>query len=64
VTSIIVTHDIEGALGISDRVALLERGHIRFVGTPREFRDSDDPIVGGFLGRDVELESVNELETV
>jgi phospholipid/cholesterol/gamma-HCH transport system ATP-binding protein len=64
VTSIIVTHDIEGALGISDRVALLERGHIRFVGTPREFRDSDDPIVGGFLGRDVALESVNELETV
>lgn len=64
VTSIIVTHDIEGALGISDRVALLERGHIRFVGTPAEFRDSDDPIVGGFLGRAVEPESVNELETV
>lgn len=64
VTSIIVTHDIEGALGISDHVALLERGHIRFVGTPAEFRDSDDPIVGGFLGRVVEPESVNELETV
>jgi phospholipid/cholesterol/gamma-HCH transport system ATP-binding protein len=64
VTSIIVTHDIEGALGISDRVALLERGHIRFVGAPAEFRASDDPIVGGFLGRDVAMESVNELETV
>ncbi|HSJ23475.1 MAG TPA: ATP-binding cassette domain-containing protein [Longimicrobiales bacterium] len=64
VTSIIVTHDIEGALGISDHVALLERGHIRFVGTPLEFRESDDPIVGGFLGRVVEPETVNELETV
>jgi phospholipid/cholesterol/gamma-HCH transport system ATP-binding protein len=64
VTSIIVTHDIEGALGISDRVALLEGGKIRFVGTPMEFRESDDPVVGGFLGHDVELESINTLETV
>jgi phospholipid/cholesterol/gamma-HCH transport system ATP-binding protein len=64
ITSIIVTHDIEGALGISDRVALLERGHIRFVGTPQEFRESTDPIVGAFLGHDVDIESVNELETV
>jgi phospholipid/cholesterol/gamma-HCH transport system ATP-binding protein len=64
ITSIIVTHDIEGALGISDRVALLENGTIRFVGTPLEFRESNDPIVGGFLGRDVELESINTLETV
>lgn len=64
VTSIIVTHDIEGALGICDHVALLERGHIRFTGTPLEFRESDDPIVGAFMGREVEIESVNELETV
>jgi phospholipid/cholesterol/gamma-HCH transport system ATP-binding protein len=64
VTSIIVTHDIEGALGIADRVALLERGHIRFVGTPALFRESTDPIVGGFLGRAVEPETVNELETI
>jgi phospholipid/cholesterol/gamma-HCH transport system ATP-binding protein len=64
VTSIVVTHDIEGALGISDRVALLERGHLRFVGTPDEFRASADPIVGGFLGREVEPETVNELETI
>jgi phospholipid/cholesterol/gamma-HCH transport system ATP-binding protein len=63
VTSIIVTHDIEGALGIADRVALLERGHIRFAGTPAEFRESRDPIVGAFLGRAVAAETVNELET-
>jgi phospholipid/cholesterol/gamma-HCH transport system ATP-binding protein len=64
VTSIIVTHDIEGALGIADRIALLERGHVRFVGTPLEFRESTDPIVSGFMGHDVDMESVNELETV
>jgi len=53
VTSIIVTHDIEGALLISDRVALLDRGRIRFVGTPDQFRASDDVLVRAFLERDV-----------
>lgn len=53
VTSIIVTHDIEGALPISDRVAMLDHGQIRFVGTPDEFRQSRDPLVRAFLERDV-----------
>ena len=53
VTSIIVTHDIEGALPISDRVAMLDRGEIRFVGTPDDFRRSRDPLVRAFLERDV-----------
>src|SRR5204862_4364170 len=34
VTSIVVTHDVEGGLSISDRVALLEGGKLRFLGTP------------------------------
>ena len=53
VTSIIVTHDIEGTLPISDRVALLDQGRIRFVGTSDEFRASDDPLVRAFIERDV-----------
>ena len=53
VTSIIVTHDIEGALPISDRVALLDHGRIRFVGTPEQFRASDDLLVRAFIERDV-----------
>src|SRR3954471_9196076 len=53
VTSIIVTHDIEGTLPISDRVALLDQGRIRFVGTPDEFRASDDELVRAFIERDV-----------
>jgi phospholipid/cholesterol/gamma-HCH transport system ATP-binding protein len=51
VTSIIVTHDIEGALPISDRVAMLDKGRIRFVGTPNEFRESDDQLVRAFMER-------------
>jgi phospholipid/cholesterol/gamma-HCH transport system ATP-binding protein len=51
VTSIIVTHDIEQALEISDRVALLNLGKLRFVGTPAAFRASSDPVVRAFADR-------------
>ena len=53
ITGIIVTHDIEGALPITDRVALLDQGRIRFQGTPDEFRNSQDTLVRAFLERDV-----------
>lgn len=51
VTSIVVTHDIEGALEMSDRVALLDSGKLRFVGTPDEFRRSTEPLVMAFADR-------------
>ena len=51
VTSIVVTHDIEGALEMSHRVALLDNGKLRFVGTPGEFRKSDVPLVMAFADR-------------
>ena len=51
VTSIVVTHDIEQALEISDRVALLNLGKLRFVGTPAAFRASSDPVVRAFADR-------------
>jgi phospholipid/cholesterol/gamma-HCH transport system ATP-binding protein len=51
VTSVLVTHDIEQALEISNRVALLEHGKLRFVGTPAEFRASTDPVVKAFADR-------------
>ncbi|MSR23213.1 MAG: ATP-binding cassette domain-containing protein [Gemmatimonadetes bacterium] len=51
VTSVIVTHDIEGGLEMCDRVAMLDGGTLRFVGTPEAFRGSHDPIVKAFLDR-------------
>ena len=51
VTSIVVTHDVEGALEISNHVALLTQGRIRFVGTPEAFRASADPLVRAFVDR-------------
>lgn len=51
VTSVIVTHDIEGGLLMCHRVAMLEGGKIRFCGTPEEFRKSPDPVVQAFVDR-------------
>jgi phospholipid/cholesterol/gamma-HCH transport system ATP-binding protein len=51
VTSLLVTHDIEGGLEICDRVAMLDGGRLRFCGTPAEFRSSSDPVVRAFVDR-------------
>ncbi len=47
-TAVIVTHDVTEALVASDRVALLDKGHMHFQGTPAEFIASTDPVVTSF----------------
>jgi phospholipid/cholesterol/gamma-HCH transport system ATP-binding protein len=49
VTSIIVTHDMRSVFKIADRVAMLYRGKIHFLGTPDELSASLDPIVQDFI---------------
>ena len=49
VTAIVVTHDMASAYLISDRIAMLHEGSIRFVGTPDDVRATDDPVVKGFV---------------
>lgn len=49
VTSVVVTHDMRSAYTIGDRLCLLHRGKVRFVGTPEEIRASDDPLVRQFI---------------
>jgi phospholipid/cholesterol/gamma-HCH transport system ATP-binding protein len=51
VTSVIVTHDIEGGLLICNRVAMLSGGKLRFCGSPDEFRESENPFVRAFADR-------------
>ena len=51
VTSLLVTHDVEGGLEICDRVAMLDGGKLRFCGTPGEFRSCPDPVVRAFIDR-------------
>jgi phospholipid/cholesterol/gamma-HCH transport system ATP-binding protein len=47
-TAVVVTHDIQQALAVSDRLALLESGRIYFQGTPSEFAGSEDSLVQRF----------------
>ncbi|MGK7310601.1 MAG: ABC transporter ATP-binding protein [Candidatus Longimicrobiales bacterium M2_2A_002] len=49
VTSLVVTHDMTSAYRVADRIAMLYEGRIRFVGTPEEIQNADDPIVKGFI---------------
>lgn len=49
VTSIVVTHDLQGALSIGDRIALLSAGHIVEFTTPENFIHSRVPEVRQFL---------------
>ncbi len=61
VTSVLVTHDVEGALDLSDRIALLDSGRIRFEGTPEEFRKSNEPMVRAFADRQVAANAAMEM---
>lgn len=49
VASVVVTHEIRSAFHISNRVALLHRGEIVFMGTPEEMIASEDDYVREFL---------------
>lgn len=48
-TSVIVTHDVDSAFNLADRIAVLSDGRIRALGTPEELRSSPDPGVQQFL---------------
>lgn len=49
VTGVVITHDMDSAFRISDRIAMLYDGRNRFEGTPDEIRATDDPVVRGFV---------------
>jgi phospholipid/cholesterol/gamma-HCH transport system ATP-binding protein len=48
-TTIIVTHDLNFALYLSDRIAMMHRGEIVETGTPDQIRASNNPIVQRFI---------------
>ena len=48
-TTIIVTHDLNFALYLSDRIAMMHQGEIVETGTPEQIRASSNPIVKRFI---------------
>ena len=49
ITSVVVTHDLQGALLTADRIAMLTKGRFVEVSDPKTFVASDQPVVRGFL---------------
>jgi phospholipid/cholesterol/gamma-HCH transport system ATP-binding protein len=49
-TAVVVSHDVPDIFFISNRILILDKGHIPFQGTPMEFEQADHPVVRQFLG--------------
>jgi phospholipid/cholesterol/gamma-HCH transport system ATP-binding protein len=49
VTSVVISHDIEGSFKMGDRIAMLHNGRIQAAGTPEEIKSSADPAVRQFI---------------
>jgi len=49
VTSVAITHDMQSAYKISDRIAMLYKGEIQEIGTPDQIRSTNNPIVRQFI---------------
>ena len=49
VTSVAITHDMQSAYKISDRIAMLYKGEIQEIGTPDQIRSTTNPIVRQFI---------------
>ena len=51
-TTVYVTHDQVEAMGLGDRIAVMDRGKVRQVGTPQQvYEDPVDTFVATFLGQ-------------
>lgn len=58
VTSLVITHDMDSAYRVSDRIAMLYDGRVLEEGTPDEIRQTETTIVKGFVeGRPELVES-------
>jgi phospholipid/cholesterol/gamma-HCH transport system ATP-binding protein len=53
VTSIVVTHDLESAYAVTDRLALLSHGRIALTGAKKEFKASTNKEVRDFIAKKI-----------
>jgi phospholipid/cholesterol/gamma-HCH transport system ATP-binding protein len=49
VTSVVISHDMAGAMQIADRIFVLSKGRVAASGTPRELSDGDNQIVAEYI---------------
>ncbi|MBR0649609.1 ATP-binding cassette domain-containing protein [Roseomonas terrae] len=59
VTTIMVTHDQEEAMSVSDRIVVMSRGRIEQIGSPAEiYTQPATPFVASFVGHSSRIEAV------
>lgn len=65
VTTIVVSHDRDLALTISDRIAIIHQGKLRAVEKPNELKASQDQIIRDFLNPQIDIRNprFKQLET-
>ena len=56
-TLVVVTHELESAFAIADRMLMLDAGVVRIQGTPAEVKASADPRVRQFFDRKADADS-------
>ena len=62
ITSVVVTHDLSTAFGVSDRIVLLNKGRVAYIGTPSDVKTTKDEFVRSFIeGRVAAYEDVRSL---
>jgi len=62
ITSVVVTHDLSTAFGVSDRIVLLNKGRVAYIGTPSDVKTTKDELVRSFIeGRVAAYEDVRSL---
>jgi len=49
VTSVVISHDMNSVFRTAHRVAMLYDGEFRLIGTPDDFKKSDDPVIRQFV---------------
>ncbi len=55
---VVVTHELESAFKIADRMTVLDRGEILFIGTPEEIRASTNDRIQKILNREPDSEAI------
>ena len=62
VTIVVVTHELESAFKIADRITVLGDGHVLMTGTVEEVQNSDNEVIQDMLNRRPRDEAINAEE--
>ena len=63
VTSVVVTHDMNSAFKVADRIVMLHKGKLHFDGTADSIRESKDPVVQRFIAGEASDDDLAWLRT-